>query len=241
VEILYLGHAGFLVSDGQNGIAIDPFLRPRLGFIHNSGYSRELVTTLVNRRVDAVFYTHLHPDHADHTSLRYISPHKVYVPGDTGYRMRSDQEIINEGDSVSVGGLVISVRGASHPTSRLGRRSSAAHSYLIQSQGKSVYHSGDTDLDSHITPIENLDVALLPLGGWGPKLGPGHMDPVRAALAANILGPKTVVPMHYQTLHIMGLGSWWRHRSAMHLKLFEGLLDEGVATSQLQPGASLSV
>jgi L-ascorbate metabolism protein UlaG (beta-lactamase superfamily) len=44
-------------------------------------------------------------------------------------------------------------------------------------------------------------VALLPVWGWGPNIGPGHMDPVRAAQAAALLQPKLAVPIHWGTFY----------------------------------------
>ena len=46
-----------------------------------------------------------------------------------------------------------------------------------------------------------LDVALLPIWGWGPKLGPGHLDPRRAAEALVLLQPRIAVPIHWGTYH----------------------------------------
>src|SRR3954447_12268915 len=56
-----------------------------------------------------------------------------------------------------------------------------------------------------LTPAP-VDVALLPIWGWGPKLGPGHMDPEEAARAAALLRPTTVVPIHWGTYfpHLIG-------------------------------------
>jgi len=44
-----------------------------------------------------------------------------------------------------------------------------------------------------------LDVALLPVAGWGKKMGPGHLDPQRAAAALALLRPQMAVPIHWGT------------------------------------------
>ena len=49
--------------------------------------------------------------------------------------------------------------------------------------------------------MEGVDLALLPIWGWGPNLGPGHMDPERAARAAALIEPKIVIPIHWGTLY----------------------------------------
>jgi L-ascorbate metabolism protein UlaG (beta-lactamase superfamily) len=46
-----------------------------------------------------------------------------------------------------------------------------------------------------------LDVALLPIWGWGPSLGPGHLDPRRAAEALALLRPRVAVPIHWGTYY----------------------------------------
>jgi L-ascorbate metabolism protein UlaG (beta-lactamase superfamily) len=47
-----------------------------------------------------------------------------------------------------------------------------------------------------------LDVALLPVAGWGKKVGPGHLDPYRAAAALALLRPAVAVPIHWGTYRV---------------------------------------
>ncbi len=54
--------------------------------------------------------------------------------------------------------------------------------------------------------VPNLHLALLPVWGWGPSLGRGHLDPARAAQAVRLLRPQFVVPIHWGTLWPFGLG-----------------------------------
>lgn len=58
-----------------------------------------------------------------------------------------------------------------------------------------------------------LDVALLPVAGWGPTLGPGHMDPLEAARAAGLLAPRIAIPIHWGTLLPIGIAA--RHRARL--------------------------
>jgi L-ascorbate metabolism protein UlaG (beta-lactamase superfamily) len=57
--------------------------------------------------------------------------------------------------------------------------------------------------------LPRVDVALLPVAGWGPKLGPGHLDPERAARAAALLRPRIAVPIHWGTLRVGRRGAWF--------------------------------
>lgn len=48
--------------------------------------------------------------------------------------------------------------------------------------------------------VRELDLALVPIWGWGAKLGRGkHLDPVRAAEAVKRLRPKVAIPIHWGT------------------------------------------
>jgi L-ascorbate metabolism protein UlaG (beta-lactamase superfamily) len=64
-----------------------------------------------------------------------------------------------------------------------------------------AFFAGDTDLFDGMADLAGgLDVALLPIWGWGPRIGRGHMDPERAARAAALLDPRVAIPIHWGTL-----------------------------------------
>jgi len=44
-----------------------------------------------------------------------------------------------------------------------------------------------------------VDVAVLPVSGWGSRLPAGHLDAHRAAEALRLLRPKIAVPVHWGT------------------------------------------
>src|SRR5947199_338861 len=77
-----------------------------------------------------------------------------------------------------------------------------AMGHLLEAGGHSVYAAGDTDLFDGMADLgeRGLGVALLPVWGWGPTLGPGHLDPLRAAQAVALLRPRVAVPVHWGTL-----------------------------------------
>jgi L-ascorbate metabolism protein UlaG (beta-lactamase superfamily) len=69
-----------------------------------------------------------------------------------------------------------------------------------------VFFAGDTDLFEEMDGlVPDLDVALLPVAGWGPKLPAGHLDPRAAAEAARRLRPRIAVPIHWGTYRRIGL------------------------------------
>jgi L-ascorbate metabolism protein UlaG (beta-lactamase superfamily) len=77
--------------------------------------------------------------------------------------------------------------------------------YLFEGS-KRVYVAGDTDLFDEMELIGPVDYAMLPIFGWGPGLGPGHMDPERAAKAARRLQARVAIPIHWGTLWPIGRG-----------------------------------
>jgi L-ascorbate metabolism protein UlaG (beta-lactamase superfamily) len=110
------------------------------------------------------------------------------------------------GDTSTVGGLTIRATPARHSHYRhLFGLKSGCLGFVIQGDYK-VYFPGDTDLFPEMFDLRNnLDVALLPVWGWGPTLGPGHMDPLQAAKALAILQPRLAIPIHWGTLYPTGL------------------------------------
>ena len=69
----------------------------------------------------------------------------------------------------------------------------------------SVYFAGDTDLFDGMSELAGrVDVALLPVAGWGPRVPAGHLDPERAAEAVARIRPRIAVPIHWGTLRAWG-------------------------------------
>ena len=84
-------------------------------------------------------------------------------------------------------------------------RRSAAIGFLVEGERR-VYFAGDTDLFEGMGELApGLDIALLPVWGWGPSIGTGHLDPERAARAAALLSPRVAIPIHWGSLYPLGL------------------------------------
>jgi L-ascorbate metabolism protein UlaG (beta-lactamase superfamily) len=89
-----------------------------------------------------------------------------------------------------------------------------------------------------------LDLALLPVWGWGPTLGPGHLDPDGAARAAALLSPRLAVPIHWGTLYPFGLARLRPGRLMLPAEEFVACAREiapQVETRVLSPGESASL
>src|SRR5690606_18465553 len=91
-----------------------------------------------------------------------------------------------------------------------GRIRADAVGYVVSGAG-TTYFAGDTSLFPGMQSLAgSLDVALLPVGGWGPSLRGHHMDPEDAARALALVGAPLAVPIHYGTFWPRGI-SWVRN------------------------------
>ena len=83
--------------------------------------------------------------------------------------------------------------------------SAPAVGYLMRGS-QSAYFAGDTGLHDQMSALaaEEVDVALIPVAGWGPTLGPGHMDPRQAAASLALIKPRVAIPIHWGTLGPIG-------------------------------------
>jgi L-ascorbate metabolism protein UlaG (beta-lactamase superfamily) len=158
----------------------------------------------------AILISHAHRDHLDVGSLRRLTADcPLIVPrgcGATASRGGASEVIeLAEGDRVPVGDIIVEAVHAAHD----GRRNPfgqpiPALGYVFEGP-VCVYFAGDTDLFAGMSDLAGrVDVALLPVGGWGPRVPAGHLDPDRAAEAVARIRPRVVVPIHWGTLRAWG-------------------------------------
>ena len=198
----YVGHATVAVEIDGLRILTDPVLRSRIGPLR-----REALVPPAGSRTDPdlVLISHLHRDHTDLPSLRRLGRATPLVcPVGAGRfflrRGFSGIEELAPGRSIRVGQVIVEGVEAVHGGARLPFRHGPAAGYQIIGT-KRIYFAGDTDLFDGMAQLARPDVALLPIWGWGPSLGPGHLDPEGAARAAALIRPAIVVPIHWGTLY----------------------------------------
>jgi L-ascorbate metabolism protein UlaG (beta-lactamase superfamily) len=111
------------------------------------------------------------------------------------------------GETVSLGGVEVRAVPAEHDGHRDARRGPGAESlgYLIAAGDRIVYFAGDTDLFEGMSELGPVDLALLPVWGWGVSVGEGHLDPERAVRALELIRPRAAVPIHWGTFFPVGL------------------------------------
>jgi L-ascorbate metabolism protein UlaG (beta-lactamase superfamily) len=206
-QVTWVGHSTVLVELDGVRLLTDPILRNRVGPLRRHGARPPAG---VDERLDALLVSHLHHDHADVPSLRRIDRRVPVLapPGAgellTGLGFNSVSELA-PGDSAAIDGIEVTAVEADHPNEGRFERGGEAVGFLIAGSRR-VYFAGDTDLYDGMRGLcPDLDLALLPIWGWGPSIGPGHLDPERAARAAALLSPKTAVPIHWGTLYPLGL------------------------------------
>jgi L-ascorbate metabolism protein UlaG (beta-lactamase superfamily) len=199
LTITWLGHSTTLVETAAARLITDPLLRGRVAHLRR-------VSPAVGRvdGIDAILISHAHRDHLDLPSLRRLPRVPVVVPGGVGVVLRRagfGQVIeLEPGDELELGGVRIAATVADHDSRRGLRKSDArAVGYVIGDELR-TYFAGDTDLIEEMNELHGqIDVALLPISGWGPRVPEGHLDPVRAALALQRIEPRTCIPIHWGT------------------------------------------
>jgi L-ascorbate metabolism protein UlaG (beta-lactamase superfamily) len=105
-----------------------------------------------------------------------------------------------------------------------------------------VYFAGDTDLFDGMAELRGkVDVALLPVWGWGPSVGEGHLDPERAAAAVAMIEPRIAIPIHWGTFALPWARGGDRDRPAREFAELAAELAPGVEVPLLQPGESVDL
>jgi L-ascorbate metabolism protein UlaG (beta-lactamase superfamily) len=189
MKVIYLGHAAFML-EGSSKVLIDPYI---------------LNNPLVNIDVgslepEVILVTHAHHDHlgdaieiSRRTSAPILSTPEVaaYCEEKGGISIAAHM-----GGEIPLEGIIVKIFPAWHTSSLEGRMLGAPVSFVISMDGRSLYHAGDTALFGDMSLIGeefDLDLALLPIGGWYT------MGQANALRALDLLRPRMVVPMHYDT------------------------------------------
>ena len=212
--VTWIGHSTVLVELGGVRLLTDPVLRGRVAQLR-----RLPALGALPAGVDVVLVSHAHFDHLDPPSLARLGrDQRIVVPEGTGSTLRRhgfrrvDQ--VRAGDEVRIGAVAVRATHAEHAGHRFapfarrwrGREGGVALGYVIAGP-RVVYFAGDTDLFAGMADLApGLSLALLPVSGWGPRVGPGHLDPLRAAEALRLLRPEVAVPIHWGTFAPL----WWR-------------------------------
>jgi L-ascorbate metabolism protein UlaG (beta-lactamase superfamily) len=207
-RLTFLGHSTVLIEVDDLRILTDPVLRRGLGPVRRQV---QAVLPELFADLDAVFISHGHHDHLDQPSLRRIPgrPTVIVPKGFAGLARTWDLgpvEEVQPGDRLRIDQVELEVTYAEHSGKRVPFGPEGPAIGCVVAGSRRVYFPGDTDLFPGMASLaDTLDVALLPVWGWGPTIGVGHMDPGRAAEAAAILRPRLAIPIHWGTFYPAGL------------------------------------
>ncbi|MDX3112648.1 MULTISPECIES: MBL fold metallo-hydrolase [Streptomyces] len=249
VEITWWGHATCTVEDSDVRVLTDPLFARRLAHLRRR---RGALPPPEAWQADVALVSHLHADHLHLPSLARLAPGTRLlvpqgapraVPGLRRLRHLRLSEVA-PGDETTVGDLLVRAVSARHDGRRLpvGRHRSPALGYVIEGRAR-TYFAGDTGLFEEMAEeVGPVDAALLPVGGWGPYLGEGHLDAGRAAEAVRRLAPESAVPVHYGTYWPIGMDAVRPHEFHAPGEEFVRLTAErapGVAVHRLGHGESV--
>jgi L-ascorbate metabolism protein UlaG (beta-lactamase superfamily) len=191
VEIRYLGHSCFELTDGDTRVLMDPFLTGNPKAAAEPG---DLNPT-------HIFLTHGHPDHygdivdiAKRTGAAVVTI--AEIAGELGEQGVENAFDPNIGGTVEFDDVWVRLVPAWHTSTTPNGTQTVPAGMVVGLGGKVVYHLGDTALFSDLRLVgqrDKLDVALMCIGGHYT------MDRHDAVIAAELVGAATVIPCHYDT------------------------------------------
>lgn len=177
--IKWLDHASFLIKANDRNFYIDP-------------YAGEYV-----EKADVILVTHGHGDHCDVEKIEAIrGPETLIITtGEYVKILSGNVSVMSPGEVREVHGVRVEAVEA-HNVRRFRDSGVPFHpqgtglGFVLEADGKRVYHAGDTDFISSMEELRDIDVALLPI------MGRAVMDIDEAVEAAVVINPKIAIPMH---------------------------------------------
>ena len=211
--VTWLGHATCVIDLGGVRLVTDPLLGRHAGVLRRRdalapepGHWRGSAAALVS---------HLHHDHAHLASLRSVGAVALSAPANAHWLETHGVPAHHLGPQEwwsPAGATHVRVRTvpAVHGHRPMPHRPNATTGFVVVSEveGRTtrVWFAGDTEAFPEMAHLADLaggplDLALVPIGGWGPRLSGGHLDPVQAARVCRTVGAVRAVPIHWGTLH----------------------------------------
>lgn len=191
LKIRWIGQGGYLLSDGETEICIDPYLSDVVNRV--AGRARMVAAPFAPEalRSDLVICTHDHLDHIDTDAIPKMDKRiPFYAPTHAKEKLLSlgvkKYFPFDEGQTYTVGNFEIEAVYACHSVPAVG--------VLIRHGGITVYISGDTEYDARLETWKDkgIDVMIICING---RLG--NMNAEDAARLTKILSPRVGIPTHY--------------------------------------------
>jgi L-ascorbate metabolism protein UlaG (beta-lactamase superfamily) len=238
------GHSTATVELGSTRVATDPLLTERLLHLLRSTPAPGPAAA----QADLILVSHLHHDHCHRPSLaRYASDVPILAPRGAERllaELAGDRLVlVAPGDVVERAGVRVEVLAATHDGRRhpMSRERPPALGFRFGNDDGSCWYPGDTELRDDMADVDPVDLALVPVGGWGPTLEEGHLDPEQAAQAVLRVGARWAVPVHWGTFWPVGLqyvarGNHERMFTTPGPRFAQALAGSGVEAVVLTPG-----
>ena len=211
---LWMGHATLWLKLGETTVAIDPVL----GNLPLYRRYSPLPLPKEQLHADIILITHAHYDHYDKASVLYLlkqNPQTIIVAPNGFWRYlkgkihRERCFELEWWESVMLGGLFITLVPSRHWSNRtqIDMNKALWGGYVIQNADHTLYHSGDSAMGEHFKEIKerfDIDETFLPIGAYRPEpiMRHFHISPLEALQAAEDLGAKTLIPIHYGTFKL---------------------------------------
>ena len=183
ISIRLLGHASFQIKTSGKIIYVD---------LKKYGKVVE-----PSEKADIVLVTHGHADHCSPDKIIKVQKEDTVIiaPDNCSKRIKGDVRSLKPGEETTVDGIKIrAVEAYNHkrfkPSGKPWHPRGYGVGYLVTTEGKRIYHAGDTDLIPEMKKLKGVDVALLPTGDKYT------MDNIEAAEATLMIKPEVAIPMH---------------------------------------------
>lgn len=183
-NLFWIGHASFYIKTGGMNIFIDPFR----------------ISDSVAEKADLILVTHAHMDHNSKEDIDKIrTPDTKFIGAAKCLDWKEKNQIAVAAPGFKTKFANVSIEAV--PSYNLNKDRLKNHpkaenwvGYILEIDGKRIYHAGDTDMIPEMKTLRDIDVALLPMGGTYT------MAADEAIEAARAIKPRTVIPMHYKML-----------------------------------------
>lgn len=191
MKITFLGHAAFKIESDGTTVFIDPWL---------NGPTSSIKTEDVDK-ADMCLVTHDHGDHGYAEALEICKKTGAFFVGINELGLKAQSEgvenvhTLNIGGSVVIDNITVTLVQAFHSTT-IG----APTGFIVEFPSGTVYHAGDTGLFYDMKlfgELYDIDIALLPIGSYYV------MSIKQAVKATELINPKYVIPMHYDTFPVI--------------------------------------
>ncbi len=179
MKLKWLGHASWKLKAGGKTLYIDPY---------QGDYDEE---------ADVILASHSHTDHCEPDKVKAVKGEDTVIvaPEDCAAKIGAPVRSLKPGEKADFGEVTVEAVEA-YNVKRFRSPGVPFHpkglgvGYLIRSEGKTIYHVGDSDFIPEMKDLEGVDLLLIPSGGTYT------MDNEEAAEATVAMRPKTAIPMH---------------------------------------------